>query len=109
MPEGDVGSMLPAGRAGRVCSLKPRESAQKNVTEETFLVSMRPEVLHKSFSVVKVHLLSETGVGQQVSSYCNFLLLSREDYKVNSLLLAPKHYPRSVRGTHQKSAGSKHL
>lgn len=48
---------------------------------------MRREVL-KSFSTVKVCLLSATGVGQQVSSHCSFLLLSREDYKVNSLFLA---------------------
>lgn len=53
--------------------------------------------------------MSQTGVGQQVSLYCNFLLLSRENSKVNSLLLAPKHHPRSVCGTRQKPAGSKHL
>lgn len=56
MPEGDVWSILTAGKAGRGCSLKPRGSAQKNVTKETFLVSIRHEVLSKSFSMVKVHL-----------------------------------------------------
>jgi len=109
MPEGGIWSMQTAGKAGRVLSWKPGESAQKNVTKETFLVSMRHEVLNESFSMVQVFLLSENGVGQQVSSYCNFLLLSREDYKVNSLLLAPEHYPRSVCGTSQKSGGSTHL
>lgn len=78
--------MLMAGKAGRVCSLKPRESAQKNVIKETFPVSVRPEALNKSFSMVKVCSLSETGVGQRVGSYCKFLL-SREDYGINPLLL----------------------
>lgn len=58
--------MLTARKAGRVCSLKPREGAQKNVTKESFLEFMRHEVLNKSFSMVKVHLLPKTGVGQQV-------------------------------------------
>lgn len=109
MPEGDAWSMITVGKGDKACSLKSKEPVQKNMTKETFLVSMRHELLNNSFFMVKARLLSQTRVRQQVSSYYNFLHLRREDRNVNSVLISSKYYPRSIHGTHQKSAGSKHL